>query len=628
MRAGAGHGHRRAERRGARLAVGTMLAVLLAAGLPAPGEAAAGSYRVLACDAAPGGTAGAWKARADRGMVTATTCPARGAARRGLAVRNRPNAGWVPRGAAAAMRFTAPAGATLTRIDYRWSGRRAGRDWGIGLVDDEGRALAGCPTASGPARCRLRGSGSRRLARERSVQIEARCLARGGCDTRRPRGSGDGTRARLAVQSAVVEVADRRPPSLAGTDGSLLSSAWQRGRREVDVEAADPVGVRALELEVDGRTRAGETLRCDYARRAPCPAIADRTYRLDTASLPDGVHEVAVRATDTAGNTRRLERTIRVDNHAPLRVRDISLVGSPGTRSRNSFDLRWAPPGGQVSPLAGARYRLCRTGTDRCVHGARAGALAGIEDLAVPGRGEWRFEVWLDDEAGNADPANASAPVVLAFDDREPTRLSAGVPNGRGGLSGSATVDFDALPMLEGSLRGSDGTRLGGQRIAVLERRRGSSRMRRAATVRSARDGSFDYRPRSGPSRTIRFRFEGGERHRPADAVVDLTVRAISTIRASRKSARNGDSVRFDGRLRGGHVPPEGKLVQLEVFTRGRWRTFQVVRSDARGRWEHRYRFGGTRGRVRYPFRARVPRERAYPYAVGTSRTVRVVVNG
>jgi hypothetical protein len=91
---------------------------------------------------------------------------------------------------------------------------------------------------------------------------------------------------------------------------------------------------------------------------------------------------------------------------------------------------------------------------------------------------------------------------------------------------------------------------------------------------------------------------------------------------------RNGSAVGFRGRLRGSPVPAGGKLVEMQAHFRGRWRTFSTVRTDARGRWRFSYRFGATTGRVRYRFRAVVPREGGYPFETGRSRTVTVTVVG
>jgi hypothetical protein len=74
--------------------------------------------------------------------------------------------------------------------------------------------------------------------------------------------------------------------------------------------------------------------------------------------------------------------------------------------------------------------------------------------------------------------------------------------------------------------------------------------------------------------------------------------------------------VTFAGRLRGGYVPPRGKLVELQATDRGRWRTFALVRSGRSGAFRYRYRFSGS---GRFAFRARVRFERAYPTSWATA---------
>lgn len=604
------------------------LAVVVVLGGMVPSEAGARTYPVVACDAAPGGANNSWKARADRGMVAATACPTRGDADRGLIVRSGPPGGRVARGAAASMSFTAPGGTRLATIDYRLRGGRASREWAIGLVGDGGRLIAGCRAGSGSRRCRLAGAGpahSAGLRGDRRVRLEVRCLAPGGCAT--------GTRRRPAAQAALrsvtVSVEDRSLPRLDGTAGDLLTDDWQRGTRTVEVRASDPGGIRSAALVVDGVMRSSWSRDCDFTRLVPCGRSASRPFGLDTATLPDGAHSLTLRVADSAGNVGVRSRTIRVDNRAPLPVGDVRLIGGEGTRTANSFDLRWTPPPGQVSPLVATRYSLCRVGDpNACVPGVRVGGASGIDDVSVPGRGDWRFQAWLQDAAGNADPRNGSRPVVLSFDDRRPTAITAGVSNGRGGSAPSATVPYEGIPTIHGTLAGAGGAPLAGARVAVHSRVRDGSSSRHVATITTDGVGRFAYRPPRGPSRSFRFEYAGGERQRPATAGVRLAVRARSSFAVSRTRVRNGDRVRFSGRLLGGHVPPQGKLLELEAHYRGRWRPFAVTRTSPRGRWVHPYRFEGTRGRVAYRFRARISRDPDYPFTVGGSRAVRVVVDG
>jgi len=306
--------------------------------------------------------------------------------------------------------------------------------------------------------------------------------------------------------------------------------------------------------------------------------------------------ELSVTATDAAGNARAVRRTIRVDNHAP--------------------------------PIVRARYRLCRaSGSGRCVEAARAGGTTGIDDLSVPDRGEWRFKTWLEDAAGNSRRSYASEPVTLRFDDRQPVRLSAAIETADGTTAPRATIGFGKRPTVRGSLSAA-GRGLPGAPLAVLSRTRGSDRTKRVDTLTTDASGRFRYRTERGPSRTVFFEYGGDDRRRPAGDSVGLAVRAKSSLSVSRRRVENGGRVRFEGRVLGRPVPREGKLLQLEAHYRGSWRTFAVLRSNRRGRWHYGYRFEATTGRVTYPFRVRIPRERSYPYAVGRSRVVKVVVRG
>lgn len=604
-------------------AAGVTAALLLGSALAS--DASAGTYPVVACDAAPGGANNSWKGAAGAGMVATTACPTRGDANRGLVVRSGPR-GRVARGASARMTFTAPGGTTLAGIEYRLRGGRTSRDWAIGLLGDGGRVVAGCRAGSGPRRCRL-GGGRRStpLRGDRTVRLEIRCVARGGCAA----GSRRHPAARAALRSVVVRVEDRSLPRLDGTAGDLLTDDWQRGTRTVEVRASDPGGIRSAALVVDGVMRSSWSRDCDFTRLVPCGRSASRPFGLDTATLPDGAHSLTLRVADSAGNVGVRSRTIRVDNRAPLPVGHARVLGGEATRATNSFDVRWTPPPGQVSPIVATHYSLCRVGDpDACVPGVRLGGASGLDDLRVPARGDWRLRAWLQDAAGNADPRNASSSVVLSFDDRQPTVLRAGVSNGRGGNAPSATVPYERIPTIGGTLTGAGGSPLAGARVAVYSRVRDGSPTRQVATVTTDDTGRFGYRPPRGPSRSFQFEYAGGERQRPATAGVRLAVRARSSFAVSRTRVRNGDRVRFSGRLLGGHVPPQGKLLELEAHYRGRWRPFAVTRTSPRGRWVHPYRFEGTRGRVAYRFRARISRDPDYPFTVGGSRAVRVVVDG
>ena len=82
---------------------------------------------------------------------------------------------------------------------------------------------------------------------------------------------------------------------------------------------------------------------------------------------------------------------------------------------------------------------------------------------------------------------------------------------------------------------------------------------------------------------------------------------ASTTIHVSRNTAQLGDSITFSGRLAGGHVPQIGKLLELQAYDQGRWRSFpSTVRTDSRGRWRVSQRFERTTGTYTYRIRARI----------------------
>lgn len=183
---------------------------------------------------------------------------------------------------------------------------------------------------------------------------------------------------------------------------------------------------------------------------------------------------------------------------------------------------------------------------------------------------------------------------------------------------------------IRGRLTTPGGNPVANANVEVWERRAlPAAAWRRVAIIDTDAGGRFRFKALRGPSRSLRFRYPGTALVRARTAEVDIRVEATTTMRPNRRRVVNGDEVRFRGRVRGRPLPSTGKLIQLQVFSRGTWLTFATPRAGARsGRWSYRYRFTATRGTVRYRFRARLPREAGYPYDAGTSRPVNVTVRG
>ncbi len=478
---------------------------------------------------------------------------------------------------------------------------------------------------------------------------------------------------RLRGRSFDFTLRDDAAPGVGEPSGTLLTGGWVRGVRTLGFAANDTGGGLA---EIGAAFSAGLTLRSPssctvvasrYARLAPCPSARGGEWTVDTARLPDGGNGLDLLATDAGGTTTRRFAAAYVDNHAPATARDLTLVGGDGWRAASDFELRWTNPGGQHAPIARARWQACpAAGTPGdCVVGERGGTGVAATALAPPHAGEWDVRLWLEDQAGNADPATATVPRRLRFDPDPPrlrfepadasmpTTVEVAVEDVSGAASGSVEARRYGSAEWVGVPTETSGDRLvallGAQRDAggAYElRARVTDRAGNEATepggVRTFAEPAGSASPLAPPlpapalelPRELRRPTTPPRRLSPARAT--MVARAPVTRRrapgarrwgrpARRLSVTGGRAVRFQGRV-GRPLPRLGKLVEVQAHFRGRWRTISAVRAGRDGRWAFRYVFGVASRPATYRLRARVPVEAGYPFAAGASRAVRVTV--
>lgn len=375
----------------------------------------------------------------------------------------------------------------------------------------------------------------------------------------------------------------------------------------------------------------------------------------------DGQHSVTFAAVDAAGN-RSPEKAagFRIDRTAPeLVVFEARDDGDPRRVIVAASD--------RTSGVAGAviEMRLLNgDAKDRWLElpATRDGDrfVATVDDESAE-RGVYQLRARVTDRAGNETAGDRRRDGSLATVDtaalRTGSRLSAGLvtrsktktkkvcPKKRPGRKrkckkkkvktpGGASVASVAIPfgkraVAQGALAAEDGTPLADTVVDVYAQSTAAgSGYERLAAVRTDPKGAFSYTVPAGTSRAVRFSYEGTGRHRSSEAVVTVKVAAASTIAVTPKRARNGQQVLFRGKLRSAPIPSAGKVLDLQAYYRGRWRTFATPRAKANGKWSYRYRFGATRGTVPYRFRALIRPESAYPYDLGYSPTVTVVVRG
>jgi hypothetical protein len=297
-----------------------------------------------------------------------------------------------------------------------------------------------------------------------------------------------------------------------------------------------------------------------------------------------------------------------------------------------------------LSGIARGEIEVRRAGsaswTSLPVQRTATGLTALVNDAVLPD-GVYDLRARVLDGAGNERSTRtrlSGAPAHLLLPLRVPTALDArGIRkvHGRRGrlrevLVRTATASFGSRVPIRGRLTTAGGNPLGATDVEVFERTSLADQpWVRVGVVRTDADGRFAYMAQKGPSRTIRFRYSGTRLIRPGTGSVNVRVRAATSLGVNRRKVVNGDEVVFRGRVPGGPFPRQGKLLQLQAYSRGSWRTFATPRASATTRrWRYAYRFTATSGTVRYRFRAVVPRESGFPFAQGASRPLRVVVRG
>jgi hypothetical protein len=440
--------------------------------------------------------------------------------------------------------------------------------------------------------------------------------------------------------------------------------------RTVYIDNTAPAAPEDVKL-IDGRTWR-HTNSFDVAWTNPSQAgrapIAGAAYRLcpvkpnngsclervlwgdDLKSVKDlkvpraGEWTLRIRLIDAAGNSREemasRPLTIGWDEDAP----DIALPPRSDA-DPTRVEIQASDP---TSPLARGELEMRRQGT-KAWHTTPAEPVDGGFEARIPDEdlpnGRYDMRVRVADSAGNersTDRFTTGEPAQVTLPVRTVAHLVAGrkgrrVCRGKGSRRRCRTrlvrrpgVRYRQRVTLLGRLTLPRRTAVEDTDIQVWEKVElpGTS-WRRLATVRTSRTGRFRFRAGAGPARIVRFRYPGTKLIRGENAEVALRVRASTTLRVSDHRVVNGEYVTFRGRVRGRPLPASGKLVELQAYAGGAWRTFAQPRASAKdGRWAYRYRFQATRGRVRYRFRARVRQEADFPFHTGTSRRVRVTVVG
>ena len=470
--------------------------------------------------------------------------------------------------------------------------------------------------------------------------------------------------------------------------GVLLDAGAQAGTRPLDVTASDiDSGVRRIAVTLDGVDAGSIDLSadCRVDRFSPCPTDVAKSIDVDTTTVPDGSRLLRVVMTDLAGNSRTVNKgLITIDNvpapsntSAPTvsgekRVGH-TLLGTTGswTGADLTYTYRWeryAAHGWEDIPDAtSARYtttkhetgmRLRLKVTARNAEGSTVAYSDATNPIVAPGPtdrdGDFDGDGVVNDVDGDDDgdgtpdvqdaapfdpnlgaPGGADAPRPVGA---APTFNS---PNGNNASSGAAlsarftdnrsrtiTTRYGSVRHVTGTLVAANGAPIGGAQLQVISHTLAmGAKPVVAGTVTTDPRGRFRFAIPVGASRRVQvaykwFREAAQYTH---TTTVRVNVRPRVTVKAHRERLRNGQTVRFAGRVAG--APRDArKVVELQARVGRAWQTFGTARLRANGTFAYRYRFTRTSRPTAYVFRASVKAERGWPFLTGQSRTEKVSV--
>jgi hypothetical protein len=454
----------------------------------------------------------------------------------------------------------------------------------------------------------------------------------------------DTTSLREGAQSLVVNAQD--PAGNIGVSPAVTARVDNTppGRVPVTVEGGEQWRNRndfavawANQLEPDRAPIAAAAYKlCGLGGCARAEQIGQDLSRIDLAVPASGEWTVSLWRRDSAGNSTEAAASapvaLRYDAEPPQLGFETPTAGDPTLVAVQVTD--------KVSGLAGGVIELSASGSGTWqalptrTEGTRL--LSRIDDAILPA-GSYILRARATDHARNESSTEHrldGQPMAISLPLRIVSSMHAAFETTRKRgrrrdttLTPVGRVKAGEQAEVSGRLTNRDGHGIPGAEIHVFSSSVISPEQL-VAVLHTDGDGQFRYTAMAGTSRRLRFSHPGTPLVLPAEAVVTLRVRALTSLGVSRRRVLNGQAVTFSGRLRTVPIPAEGKLVELQARLSDRWQTFRTIRTDQAGRWSVPYRFRRTRGVQQYHFRAKLPPEAGYPFQAGGSRRLTVRVRG
>ena len=473
-----------------------------------------------------------------------------------------------------------------------------------------------------------------------------------------------GWAAQADLYAADLTLDDAVAPVASNVGGPLAAGVPLTGSANIWFAASDQgSGVYAATMSIDGKPvttkvlddnggecrpvgEASDGLR-DFLYQVPCRTSTHGDLNLDTSTLADGTHTLAVTVDDAAGNAAGVWSGTITTRNAPVGgqpqitgvlAQGQRLVANPGTWSpaATAYAYQWLRCPGTATgcqPIAGAvgqqyitvvadDYKLLAVDVTASDTGgsttARSPAVGPIADLSAATTGAGSVTAQSGGLTG-AHPGGGAGHVANGAGGCAVARLTASFGSravGRVGLGRGAT--------LRGTLACS-GRPVVGAAVDLSIVRPGDQGPPATASVRTGQDGGYAYTLGAGPSRVVTLTYlafaDAPAPSATAKARLEVAPPISLTIRPRR--VRNGQTITYAGRVLGGYIPAGGLPLDVQYRDGRRWRTFDQTRARAPdGRYVYRYTFRRTTIPIVYTFRVLIPPTgvAGYPYASAASR--------
>jgi hypothetical protein len=325
-------------------------ALVAALALAMPAAASAGTYTINNCPLAPtpNSNQGSWtifnSPQADSGSCA------------GAGAFIGPLSGSLGPGSLAGVQIAVPAGSGITIQQARlwWSVAGSGGATTFALLSANGNTVL---QAYAPYNATSTPDDKVLPANTTSLTAAAYCSnddAGAGCSY------GSGENEILGLYGSQLTLADSTLPSGSITGGSLAGSGPVSGVASMSFTAADAdSGVRYVQVLVDGKEVAQNDYiaQCPYEDFAACPKTISDTISWNSATVPNGEHDVAVRVINAAQDTATIgDHTLMVANQAAPGAVGPPNGNAPCAGETLNLSVKGKPP--TVTIRYGARLRI------------------------------------------------------------------------------------------------------------------------------------------------------------------------------------------------------------------------------------------------------------------------------